>query len=78
MPPRVTTTWKRKKKGQRLGQEASQAKEKGNRNGSHSKNNRHGRSSQTYQQSEYKQAALSFFHAEDSVVPIEVRGYFVL
>ena len=60
MPPRVTTTWKRKKKGQRLGQEASQAKEKGNRNGSHS--NRHGRSSQTYQQSEYKRAALSFFH----------------
>ena len=40
MSPRVTTTWKRKKKRQRLGQEASQAREKGNRNGSHSKNNR--------------------------------------
>jgi len=78
MPPRVTTTWKRKKKGQRLGQEASQAREKGNRNGSHSKNNRHGRSSQTYQQSEYKQAALSFFHECKSLLTKDHKNTYVL
>ena len=33
---------------------------------------------ETYQQSEYKRAALSFFTKCDSVVPIEVRGPFVL
>ena len=39
MPPRVTTTWKRKKRVERSGQEVKSGERERNRNGSHSNAN---------------------------------------